>query len=822
MKAKFLLAMALPVVFAACTNEDEILNNNATTGVTGEKISSGMVLTADRNLPEATTRLNANGWEAGDKIGLGWINNSSSGISADQGEELADDVTDQNLYDNMLFTYGSANFTSEDDVYKGAYFAYYPYTRLGSIKELEISLNGTQKVADAEEAYFKGVLSVSAKDFISDADVNENDIVEKQFSLQQIANALVIKTKMGKKGDYTDAQIAGMKITGVTLNVGQNIFNSEIKLKPQSLPKAVYNAETGAYDAKKTMEALNNTTTGALAAVDKGTASNSLSVAVETEATLATENNGFVLFSLPTSGTIDPSQVSVVIRTVAGEATIEYTEDAITGSVAESNNKAIEKLVAILSTDGWKAADGKPYKFSEILSQRVGLDFQIDMDNFKAIYDDIKNAAEWNGAVKYLDTFLPGQKYAFTLSDDIEFTSDELITLPKAGLKEVKGSGTITFKSGVNVINQKIDVCNVDMTIAKDAALTVNESTATGKPALLTLGQEKSITNNGTLNVDGEIAGANDATDAKMATINNGVSAGNVKAVLNVGQNGKINSQSTSSKFTIQVANYTAATVTVSYNSYVHFAGTAADATNDYFKGVVKGIINGNDATAKTYYAYLIERMTAKPTTFATESGTSTAPVICNTIELQNITVKNGDKVSVGNDELPWADTNQSVVDNNTFDGINVVLNNATLDGQAGEMSYGSVVSNGTSALKGVFSGAGLTVETGTLAVGQYTDAKGVATDSKITIATTANLVVKKDAKLTVDKSSIATPAELTNDGTITVTGAQGHAGSIDATKVVNAGTIAATGDFASVTYSGANNYVNAGGTTSGNVGPKN
>lgn len=821
MKAKFLLAMALPVVFAACTNEDEILNNNATTGVTGEKISSGMVLTADRNLPEATTRLNANGWEAGDKIGLGWISNSTSGISADQGTKLTDGVTDQNLYDNMLFTYGSANFTSEDDVYKGAYFAYYPYTRLGSIKELEISLNGTQKVADAEEAYFKGVLSVSAKDFISDADVNENDIVEKQFSLQQIANALVIKTKMGKKGDYTDAQIAGMKITGVTLNVGQDIFYSKIKLKPQNLPKAVYDEKTGAYDAKKTMEALNNTTTGALAAVDKGTASSSLSVAVETEATLATENNGFVLFSLPASGTIDPSQVSVVIRTVAGEATIEYTEDAITGSVAESNNKAIEKLVAILSTDGWKAADGKPYKFSEILSQRVGLDFQIDMDNFKAIYDDIKNAAEWNGAVKYLDTFLPGQKYAFTLTDDIEFTSDELITLPKAGLKEVKGNKTITFKSGVNVINQKIDVCNVDMTIAKDATLTVNESTATGKPALLTLGKLKKIVNKGTLNVNGEVAGASEAKDSEKAAIENGETAGDVKAVLNVGVNGKINSQD-GKKFTICVKNYAGATVTVGYNSFVHYAGTAADNTNDNFKGVVKGIINGNDATAKTYYAYLIERMTAKPTDFVNQSGTSAAPVICNTIELQNITVTNGDKVSVGNDDLPWADANESVVENSTFDGINVVLNNATLDGKVGEMNYGTIVSKGASALKGRLEGGALTVEAGTLAVSQYTDAKGVATDSKITI-TTANLEVKKDAKLTVDKSSIATPAELTNAGTITVTGAQDHAGSIDATKITNDGAITATGGNASVTYANAQSYTQGkNGSISGNVGPKN
>ncbi|MCD8080921.1 MAG: hypothetical protein LUF04_11115 [Bacteroides sp.] len=809
MRKIYLLAMALPIAFAACSNEEDLMTSQE---VAGQKLASKTVLTVNRDI-DATTRLNADGWESGDKVGLAWFNNTTDGVISDpQGSSLTDVFSnaDAKIYANHLFTYTNGLFTNEGDVYNGSYFSYFPYARQAAgngASQKTIELNTKQTVTDASKAFFAGVFSISARDMITADDINSDGAVEKQFSLQQLANGIAIKTTLGNKGDYTDEQIAGMKITKITLNTNRkNAFATSFDLNPQKLPKAVYTAD-GAYDAKKTLEGMTLTAlagTDATKAIQK-TAIDELSVEVgECGATLASENDGFVLFTLPTDAAtgITATDVTLTIRTIAGEMTLGYTANAIAGSVAATNNAAIDKLVKLLGATGYKSGD-KTYKLSEILNQRVGLDFKVDMSKFTPINDDIKTAEEWNAAVKYFDTFRPNETPTFTITNDIEFTSAELMTLPKKGLEQIAGANTITFKSGNNTIDKQIADCSVDLTIAKGASLTVAADSSKDKVAFLTLADGTSITNNGTLTVNGEIAGP--STNGEAATITNN------NAVV-VGQDGKINSVTANKTFSITIENDADATITVSYNSYVHHNAT----------GTIKGVIDGNDAVARSYYSYLIDRMVAAGTGAATDSGKDGSAVACNTIELKNITVTEGDKSVINSSNLPWGAAGEYPIITTSFKDINVVLNTASLKSNTGiAMEYGTIISEGASSLAGVFTGGAVTVESGTLSVGQYINASKVATNSEITI-TAANLEIEKGATLNVDKTTISKPDELNNAGTINLTGKDAVTidGIIAATKIVNKKTgVITVGTGGKMTYAGAGNFTNDNGAVStGNI----
>ncbi|WP_128809774.1 fimbrillin family protein [Bacteroides rodentium] len=800
MRTKFLLAMALPMIFAACSNEDDLMISQE---VAGQKLASKTILTVGRT--EADTKLNADGWENGDKVGLAWFNNTANGaITDDQGKVVNNNITtaDNKIYANHLFTYADGSFTNEGDIYNGSYFAYFPYARQNAgngASEKVIQLNTKQAVAEASKAFFAGVFSISARDMITAENINDNGAVEKQFSLKQLANGLAIKTTLGNMGDYTKEQIEGMKITKVTLSVTKNAFATSFTLNPQKLPVAVYTE--GVYDAKKTLAKMTvNDLIGAddTKAVEK-TVANELSVEVgECGATLASDNDAFLLFTLPTDNTtgVAVSDVALTIRTVAGEMTLKYTANAIAGSVAEANNTAIEKLVAMLGT-GYGA---DKVKLSDIVNKRVGLDFKVDMSKFTPINDDIKTAEEWNAAVKYFDTFMPSVTPTFTITGDIEFTSAEPMTLPKKGLKDITGSNTITIKSGASTIDKKIETCSVDLTIAKDASLTVAADAAADKKPLLTLADQKTITNNGTLTVNGEIAGVSGGS----ATIANN------KALI-VGQDGKINS-GVATTATIVVNNAANATITIGYNSYVHHNAT----------GTIKGVIDGNDAVAKNYYSYLIARMVAAGAGASTDSGKEGSAVACNTIELKNINVAEGDKSIVSSEDLPWGEAGVYPVGTETFKGIEVILNAATLKSVTGSaMEYKTITSEGASALAGVFTGGAVTVKSGSLSVGQYSNTQKVATNSTLTIIS-ANLEVKEGATLNVDRTTIATPAELNNAGAINLTGKNADTidGIINATKIMNKKTGNITvGVGGKMTYAGQGNFTNEEGAKStGNI----
>lgn len=802
MKTKFLLALALPLAFAACSNDEDLSIDNQ---ARGEKLASKAVLTIDRGW-DAETRLTENGWNSGDKVGLAWINNTNSVITGAQGDVLTDaNTSDANIYANHLFTYNDGVFSSEGDIYNGAYFAYYPFARQNATNGAStktITLNGTQTVADSKTAFFNGAFSISTRDMITFDDVNDGT-VEKQFALQQVANALVINTELGNKQTYTEEQIKGMKITGVTLFAdkagSKKPFYNTFTLAPQKLPRAVYNATTGAFENAKSLKAIvdNQALTAAAKAglgYDAAIPVESLSVKVADacNATLASANKGFVLFTLPTAAAnVAIGDVKLVIRTVAGEVTIAYTDGAVTGSPAAVNNAAIEKLVALLSANGWKNESNKVFKLNRVENQRIGLNFQIDMKDFKSIEGDIKTAAEWNAAVKYFDTFRPNDTPTFNITGNVEFTKDELMTLPKKGLADVTtgaGANTITFKSGDNTIGKKIAQCSVKMTIEKGASLTV--AVAADKKPLLTLAASNEITvdKGAVLNVNGEIAGP--ATGTKATIKNSGT--------VNVGESGIISNKKEDAQNLIKVENQTGAglnpTIVVGYNSYVHHNNA----------GVIKGIIDGKDDLGKNYYAYLVSRMTKSHTNI----GTADAPVQCNTIELKDLTVKEGDTSNTTAEGLPWADSGATIADD-SFTGINVILNNSSLTSAyttTDKMVYATLTSVGTSSMTGLFGDGSIRVLSGTLTMnGVYTKKNNTPAEGGVTAG---SLYVEEGAKLVVDKMDISKPT-LENKGTIELKETRANeVTEMTVNDFTNEGTIT-IGTRTAIVYEGA--YVNTG-----------
>ena len=146
MKTKQLLmaALALPMAFAACTN-DEIVEINNVPQLESEKII-GEKLIADgafiKFAEDAKSRVTNNAFDKNDKLGFAWFNNPKN-----NGETIFDAqatkgyayATEPYIYSNLLVQKNDEDiFEANGEIYAGAHFIYYPYKPIGIKKELNV------------------------------------------------------------------------------------------------------------------------------------------------------------------------------------------------------------------------------------------------------------------------------------------------------------------------------------------------------------------------------------------------------------------------------------------------------------------------------------------------------------------------------------------------------------------------------------------------------------------------------------------------------------------------------------------------------------
>ena len=289
MKQKVLLsACALAACLGACTNDDYVLeqaaNGNAgTTTTVGEVVgadlaSRGMNIVLDGE--GIATRAGNGYWEKGDRFGLAWYNYqlNGAGNAAEDIKAVQDSTTwagnwmvkavDNNIYANHIFTYNNGSFSTQSDVYQGAYFVYYPYERQSSasgITNKVINVNAAEQTGNFAEERWNKALQLSAQDFIkAGVGVDENEQLTRNFLLSPAVNVLSVNaTPDTKIVGETDAInfLKNLAVTELTVNAGGNasgneVFATKATLQPIYIPNVTKEADNVTIDEEQTLEDL--------------------------------------------------------------------------------------------------------------------------------------------------------------------------------------------------------------------------------------------------------------------------------------------------------------------------------------------------------------------------------------------------------------------------------------------------------------------------------------------------------------------------------------------------------------------------------------
>lgn len=555
-------ACALAACFAACTNDDFQAEKNNANNVVNEAgevvgadlVSAGMTITSfgDKSpVTRVATDENGNAyWEAGkDATGVAWFqykdgDASTPGIKQKQeiGEwynKTADQMsTDCSIYANHRFGYeGSNGWTTPADVYAGSYFAYWPYERLGEIKEKAVSANEEiPQTADFTEEYLNKALRMSAQDFISVEDVNDEGLLEKNLYLYPMVNVIgvVATPNTGIDNEY----LKGMEITKMTINAGgdnKTVFRDKGIIVPRRLPKAVvYNTLTGTYDPRpeedlrKDMEtiaagATESNENGLLCGFTGTPAKSTLTTTIDANFKLDAENHILRAFAFPIQEGISykddeyPSIDVTVSSTTKGAdwilGTFHVTDANESSAVMNLKDMlAVDKegttnswIKNIMGDNTWRVA-----------ASEKNMSAMLNVNDFTpatttATGNTIDSEAEWNDFVQLINALDKKNNFAkegegekaysyveFELGDNV--TLNNKIQVPNdVKIKLTTGSYTLKLAGDVewpeNLVVDNSD--NIEVTTGSTLKVG-SEGTAlagTGKEVVL----DAKIINNGTI-----------------------------------------------------------------------------------------------------------------------------------------------------------------------------------------------------------------------------------------------------------------------------------------------------------------------------------
>ncbi len=463
MKTKFLLGTcALAACFVGCQNDEYLMEQIAENGgaesgkvIGADLVSHGMTIALPEEGP--ATRVNADGWQIGDQLGLAWYQFSKTAISEEQSESAWNSTlstTYNKLYANHIFSWDGATFGTVADVYQGAYFVYFPYERLGGAVEKEIDVNAEPQKGTFEEERYNKALHISAQDFISkDEAVDENNKLTKEFYMSPVVNVLGVKATPGEEianatgdGEY----LKGMTITQMQLKANDAVFKNDGILVPGYIPKVVRDAKTGAIDYEKTREAMDEA--AADATTSKGFIKPNTGKAATTTLTTNVENPEYTLadvrevraFALPVqdgvtyaSDRTNPT-ASITVGRLKADGTLDYALGTFTVDV-DNSEKFIKKLRDALDADKTDEA----ISLTKILRDgnngwsalRTDMVANLKLADFKPATTSIKTLEQWNDLVKLYDALVAVQgvknvvEPTFNIAATITF--DGAIAAPK-------------------------------------------------------------------------------------------------------------------------------------------------------------------------------------------------------------------------------------------------------------------------------------------------------------------------------------------------------------------------------------------------------
>lgn len=673
-KHLFLAALALPLAFAACNNEELVLENQPqveqTKVVGNELIAHGATV----NLVEGVeSRYSGGGFDGTDRLGLAWWNNPTKADKTIYDAQSTTSFTHADatgkIYNNALVQKNmeTGDFFVNGDIYAGAYFVYFPYQRVGKVQPLTVDYTNYPQTeaytrANVADKQMEHALHLSHKMLLSDEAVDADFNVNISTQPVRAASAIGVLTNLGSKGDYTDAMIETIELKSVTISANKVKFTTKATIDQNALPVAVLDVNDE-FDAQATadqiVEAIYNGNV-----LKSKTQKASMTTLVNFDNNIADENI-VLLYSYPAAVSGKSTTASIIVETNVGTFTYNSTdEDA-------PNYEAIVKLLQYANGEVEMGVDaeGNPiyFGFDKYNAKNATLSLTLDLEDM-VLDTEVATAAEWNALMPFLAA-AGDEEVTVTLTDNIQFGGeiDEVaqpdFTLP-AGVKvTAEGAYSITF-AGEQVIEDEF-VSNVDINVAKDATLTV-ESEFTSAD----------IVNKGTINVQ---EGAKIIGNAANKTLTN------AEGVVNC--DGEIQTN-------IEIVN-TDGIINVTYKkSYVAHDGN----------GIIAGTLDTNVTKINDDPVAAIYQMIRDD---------AYAAVKCNQLTLKNFELAYGDKTS------PWS-TEKYQIGAGSFNGINLILENSSLASTTTEMYINNLKAT-NSPINGIFHVTGNLETEGETLAGTYT-----------------------------------------------------------------------------------------------------
>lgn len=530
---KFLAALAGIAMFTACAEEEIVKIENASqpmNEVVGARlVGTGVSIITD-DMSATRYAGGENKWEAGDRIGLGWMLNNDN-PTAEQLEGT--NPANSKIWANHMFDTEDAGKTwiSKGNLYEGWYFAYYPWAyqaKPGVAKSYELN---PAMIGQGAAKHKSQTLYLSQRQFIdADSDLDQKTgTLQSSFKMNQAVKFIQVtaKAQAGSIFANKEADLSKLQITNVEINVGEgkNIFAKKVDVKGAALPVKVEYAANATAEEKAATDMLN--------LKNFREALKNVWVEKETSSVLSRNVEAANLL-VSTNPKEDGKNVNVYFNVIAKEAELEADKITVTfkatdnakfvinyTTASETNKKAIDALVAAYAKDGVLStfndldAEGNPEKDLRPLL----LNFELCPNDFVTDFTDIHTFGKWEEAVNLVNA-LGRTSEKFHITGAIDF-KDAILMPTSCALEVVAGNDVkeaneqtmylqLSGKHNAEAWPANLNSEAVRVIVAKDAE--VNHAQII---------EATNIVNNGTLNVDkGETLGRDGYTLYNRGTIN--------------------------------------------------------------------------------------------------------------------------------------------------------------------------------------------------------------------------------------------------------------------------------------------------------------
>lgn len=483
---KFLAALAVPAMFAACTNEEIVVESPKSFKqvVGAELIGTDISMEMSNG---ANSRLGGAGWEVTDKLGLGWI--VSDSYSSPQA--LTSAPASNKWYANHLFYVEDNKFITRGNVYKGWHFAYYPYSYMESIGEKTWNVNPPQTSKVWASGRVNDALCISPLKFLTRESLDDNYQLKPEvaFAVERAVSSIHVKTtaadQFAAEGSLANLDVKSIKLAlsndgahypfcgSLEMNVKNLPQETTEKITAQELTASFYAAENPVF-TKKSAQAITTDVAEAGFKVSEPT----------TLITLTAPYAG---------GDLEEKNLSMDVVAGAGTFEIRYVDGAEEGTNAYMNNQALVALKNALARGGDLTK----------VNTKLELDVVLYADIFKTDFLHITDLTEWKDAVDMVEK-LGRTSEEFGIDGIIDFNEGKIpmpegcsIKVRKAdtnaevGLKITKSieSWPAGLTSEVKVTNEK--------TIADATGINGNPVVNTGNLKGISGKINSSIVNNG-------------------------------------------------------------------------------------------------------------------------------------------------------------------------------------------------------------------------------------------------------------------------------------------------------------------------------------